>query len=328
MRGWPRRRERLALWLGLGLGLSLGLSGLAVAQEPEPGFDCRGLAAEPAPETPAAWFERSLWANHCYLFEARAVRISGEGVRALALTHQVENGLQREVAHYLDGPPLTYERLGKVGRGGWAHSDDEVPASPNAIMAHLDDFYRLRLAEDARVAGRDALRLDIEPLDAMRFGQRLWLDRATGLPLKQELLDVEGRVLETFQLTELDAPRLYAGRVRFDRLREPPPETWRPGWLPPGYVAQPVVTTSSLHGERVGHRVYSDGLSSLSLFVEPLTEDFPALAPGLHRLGISYAAVRHQELGGRVMQVMALGEVPPRVLLQVVDRLQWQPGAP
>ncbi|WP_230086243.1 MucB/RseB C-terminal domain-containing protein [Halomonas sp. 328] len=322
MQAWPWKR----LGQGMLLGLSLGWGSLAQADEP--GFDCRVLDATPVPDTPAAWFERSLWANHCYLFEARAVRISGEGVRALALSHQVEDGLQREVAHYLDGPPQTYERLGRIGRGGWAEPGSEVPASPDAIMAHLDNFYRLRLAGDERVAGRDAQRLDIEPLDAMRYGQRLWLDRDTGLPLKQELLDVEGRVLETFQLTELERPRLYDGRVRLDALREAPPETWRPGWLPPGYVAQPVVTTSSLHGERVGHRVYSDGLSSLSLFVEPLTDEHPRLAPGLHRLGISYAAVHHRELGGRPMQIVALGEVPPRVLLQVVERLRWQSEEP
>ena len=70
--------------------------------------------------------------------------------------------------------------------------------------------------------------------------------------------------------------------------------------------------------------LFSDGLSSLSLFVEPLDGEGPVLAPGMHRLGISYAAVRHLELGGSPMQVVAMGELPPRVLLKVVEEVEWR----
>nr|WP_163502866.1 MucB/RseB C-terminal domain-containing protein [Halomonas socia] len=315
----------------------LGLSGPAVAEQPsgqealaaawdsDAGFDCSVLDGVAAPDSPEGWFEFSLWANHCYVFHARAVRISSEGARTLALSHEVKDGVEREVAQFLDGPPLVFERRGRIGRGGWAEEGSEVPASPTAIMTHLSDHYRLQLNGSERIAGRNAVRLDIEPLDSLRYGHRLWLDRATALPLKQLLLDDSGRVLETFQITDLEHAYLHDGHVRLDELRQAPPDPWTPGWLPPGFAPQPVSTRSSVHDDAVGHRLFSDGLSSLSLFVEPLDADGQVLSPGMHRLGISFAAVRHDDIGGQPMQIVAMGELPPQVLLQIVEQVEWQP---
>ncbi|GGX81136.1 hypothetical protein GCM10007160_05510 [Litchfieldella qijiaojingensis] len=307
-----------------GIAQAEEIEDLASAWDSEKGFDCRVLADRPVPEVAAEWYERSLWATHCYVFRARAVRIGSGGVRTLALLHDIQDGIEREVARFLDGPPVVYERRGRIGRGSWAQDGEQAPASPTAIMAHLEDHYRLSLGGEERIAGRRTVRLDIEPLDSMRYGHRLWLDHRSSLPLKQELLDDNGRVLETFQMTELERPMLYDGHVALDELREPPSDPWQPGWLPPGYIAQPVSTSSSLHDVNVGHRLFSDGLSSLSLFVEPLDNDGPLLAPGMHRLGISYAAVRHMELGGQPMQVVVMGEAPPQVLLRVVEQVEWR----
>lgn len=334
-RGVGRRCSAVRpLTLSLLLALSLPLSPVlaadeAVAVDPyQDGYDCQRLVEQPAPTTASGWFERSLWANHCYVFKARAVRIGSDGVRTLALSHEVRDGIEHEVARFLDGEPVIFERRGRIGRGAWASADARAPASPQAIMERLGDHYRLSLGGEERIAGRAAIRLDVEPLDDMRFGQRLWLDKMTALPLKQMLLDTQGRVLETFQITDIEHPAVFGGRIDMDRVRTPPNDAWKPGWLPPGFVAQPVATASARHAEMVRHRLFSDGLSSLSMFVEPLVPERPALAPGLHRLGISYAAVRHLALGGQPMQVVAMGELPPEVLVKVVEQVSLNDDAP
>ncbi len=296
------------------------------ADQVSDGYDCQRLVGQSAPTTASGWFERSLWANHCYVFKARAVRIGSDGVRTLALSHEVRDGVEHEVARFLDGEPVIFERRGRIGRGAWASGDAEAPASPYAIMARLDDHYRLSQGGEERIAGRAAIRLDIEPLDDMRFGQRLWLDKMTALPLKQILMDTQGRVLETFQITDIEHPQVFAGTIAMDSARTPPHDVWHPGWLPPGFVAQPVVTASARQAGVVRHRLFSDGLSSLSMFVEPLASERPALAPGLHRLGISYAAVRHLSLNGEPMQVVAMGELPPEVLVRVVEQVSLSDG--
>lgn len=285
-------------------------------------FDCRRLEAVASPETALEWFERSLWASHCYAYEAQAVRIGFDGVRTLVLSHSVHDGTERGLARFLDGPPMAFERRSRIGRLNGAEAG-ALPPTPAGAAAHVDDHYRLSLGGEERIANRRARRLDIAPLDSFRYGKRLWLDAATGLTLKQSLLDETGRAVETFQLTALERPRLHAGEVRIDAVEAPSEDPWRLGWLPSGFTAQPVETRSGRHGGAVTHRLYSDGLSTLSLFVSPL-EGIEPLAPGLHRLGVSHAVVRHRELGGRQRQVVVMGEMPPRVLLRVADALSWR----
>ncbi|MCE8020013.1 negative regulator for alginate biosynthesis MucB [Halomonas sp. MCCC 1A11036] len=296
----------------------------AIAETQAERFDCRQLAEWERPGSPLEWFERSLWASHCHTFQARAVRIGIDGVRTLALSREIQDGIEREVARFLDGPSVFFERRGLIGRMTWSGGDEEVPASPAGIARHIEQYYRLGMGSDERIANRSAVRLDIEPLDGMRFGQRLWLDLQTALPLKRELIDDRGRVVETFQLTELQPPELHDGGVVLDAQRPPPEHPWRPGWLPEGFIDQPIDTHDEQRDRAIGHRLYSDGLSTLSLFVEPIEEGQERLIPGLHRLGISLAVVRHVVGDEYPMQVVVMGELPPRVLVQVAENLTWR----
>lgn len=270
------------------------------------------------------WLKRSLLAQHCVSFQARAVRAGSGGVRTLALSHEVREGVERDELTMLDDKPVTHERHG-VSAMLLDGEHGPVPASPDAIVRHLNEFYRFRLSDNHRVAGRSAVRLDIEPRDDFRYGRRQWIDVETALPLKQELLGERG-VLETFQLVELDVGQRYAGTIRVEsgtvESGTVGPELsasvgqWQPGWLPPGFVSQPVRQDPSLPDRE--HHLYSDGLATLSLFVEPLHGQ-PNLKPGVHRLGASQAAVMQRHIGDQPYQIMAMGELPPYVLQRVAS---------
>lgn len=318
---------RLAALGGVMLASLMPSFAIAAGEETENNrFDCQQLAEWEAPQTPQEWFERSLWAGHCHTFQARAVRIGVDGVRTLTLSRAIEEGVEHEVARFLDGPPLLFERHGRIGRLRWSQ-DDEASASPAGVAHHIEQYYRLSVSGRGggeRIANRSAVLLNIEPLDSMRFGHRLWLDAQTALTLKRELIDERGRVIETFQLTELQTSQLHEGGVIFDPVRPLPEQAWRPGWLPGGFTDQPVAIHSEPRDGDNEHHIYSDGLSTLSLFVEPIEEGRERLIPGLHRLGISLAVVRHVIVEGRPMQVLTMGELPPHVLVQVAESLSWQ----
>ncbi|MBA2778561.1 MucB/RseB C-terminal domain-containing protein [Billgrantia kenyensis] len=319
-----RLAVRLAAFGGIAL-MVLAAPGFAeteVGQAEAEQLDCRLMAEWDPPETPLDWFERSLWAGHCHVFQARAVRIGIDGVRTLALSRDIHDGVEREMARFLDGPPVLFERQGRIGRLSWSSEESELPVSPAGISQHVAQHYRLSIGGGERIANRSAVRLDIEPLDGLRFGHRLWLDEETALALKRELIDDRGRVVETFQLTEIQSPQLHEGGVVMDVNRSLPPETWGPEWLPNGFLEQPVATPGDQ--QEVAHRLYSDGLSTLSLFVDPIEEGRERLIPGLHRLGISLAVVRHVMVEGRPMQVVTMGELPPRVLVQVAESMAWE----
>ncbi|WP_069383504.1 MucB/RseB C-terminal domain-containing protein [Halomonas caseinilytica] len=287
-------------------------------------LDCAALDEQETPSSAEAWFVRSRWASHCYAFQASAVRIGVDGVRTLALSHDIEDGVEREVARFLDGPPAVHERRGGAARLSGLGGEGS-PERLGAGTRHLEDFYRLRLAGESRIASRHAVRLEIEPLDDQRYGRHLWLDATTALPLKQVLLDERGRAVETFQITELRNPRLYQGGIeRLSRDVDQDERAWRPGWLPDGFALQAAGTSESSH-PGVEQRIYGDGLATLSLFVEVVSGQ-KLLKPGVHRLGVSHAAVRHSELGGRPRQVVVMGELPPAVLKRVAESIEWHGG--
>lgn len=287
----------------------------APASEP---LDCASLAERDTPSSADAWFVRSQWAGHCYVFQARAVRIGVDGVRTLALSHDISEGVEREVARFLDGPPAVHKRRSGAGRLSGEHGAVRFESS----VRQLEDIYRLRLAGESRIASRRAVRLEIEPLDDQRYGRRLWLDASTALPLKQVLLDEDGRVVETFQITELKDPRLYRGKIEeISRQASRSEHSWRPGWLPAGFEQQFVAAPEASHSD-AEQQVYGDGLATLSLFVDPVSGQ-QLLKPGVHRLGVSHAAVQHRELGGRPRQIVVMGELPPSVLQRVAESVEW-----
>ncbi|OLO05631.1 MucB/RseB C-terminal domain-containing protein [Salinicola socius] len=309
----------------------LALPGAALAQSsseqpaaPET-FDCRDLAGSADDDVaPEALFLRSLWASHCYNFSARAVRISFDGVRTVALTHRVEQGIETESAKFLDGPPVSIEKRGSVDKAVKGSLGFTAGVAPGVLTRQIAQHYELQPVELERIAGRPAWRLDIEPQDGLRYGYRLWLDRETLLPLKREMIGVDGQILETFQITDLQDPTPYTDTLSLGPGQPPGNSPWQAQWLPAGFTRQPVPPDSPGRSARVEHQLYSDGLTSISLFVEPITTDRRALLPGLHRLGISYAAVRHVNHEGRPMQILVLGEAPAEVLARIATRVTWR----
>lgn len=284
-------------------------------------YDCSALTALSPPASPGDWFERSVWASHCYQYQARAVRIVDDEVVTLSVARDIQQGVERDRLHFLDGPSRSLLREGGAFRFELDHGQGAAPASPQALVEHLSHFYRLRFDGEERIANRHAIRLELLPLDAMRYGYRIWLDRQTAIPLKRTLIDERGQVLDTFQVVAMTPPERYHGKVE---LRRPPSTArldWRAGWLPGGFVAQPLMAMASDSEEPRRHKLYSDGLSTISLFVEPVAGS-RVLRPGVHRLGASHAAVRRVQREGQLLQVVAVGELPPSVLVKVAETLE------
>ncbi|MBE7369738.1 MucB/RseB C-terminal domain-containing protein [Ramlibacter pallidus] len=185
----------------------------------------------------------------------------------------------------------------------------------------IPEVYTARRVGSDRVAGFDADIVQVLPRDALRFGYRIWSEKKSGLVVKMQTLDESGKVLEqaAFSELQLDAP------VRMDKLKQmmAVPDGWRVE------KAEAVKTTAAAEGwalsrpvagfrpqscykrpaEGVLQWIFSDGLASVSLFVE------------------EYDARRHQQEGvfasgathtlTRRLQdwwVTAVGEVPMQTL--------------
>ena len=190
----------------------------------------------------------------------------------------------------------------------------------------FDRHYRLSMAGDGRVAGRDTRTVLVEPLDAYRYGYRLSADRSSGLLLKSELRSYFGRTLEQVMYTSIEfveripdaalEPESAAEELswyREDDLAAPSEglEGWDVAWLPDGFVPSARTDRSSTPTERrVAHGVFTDGLASVSVFIEPSGSQTHS---GLSTIGAvnSFGVVR----GG--FQITVLGEVPARTVERI-----------
>jgi sigma-E factor negative regulatory protein RseB len=204
-----------------------------------------------------------------------------------------------------------------------------LPIYSDAVTEH----YALVLRGRERIAGRSTRVLVIKPQDAYRYGYQLWLDQATAMPLKSQLQDEQGRVVEQILFTSISLPEYIPASALspttstegFTWLRREDPEQrrdahdskvgWRAARLPAGFQ----LAASSVHmlaDSRfpVQHLVYSDGLASVSVFVEdPRAEHEQAEGEwplGLARVGGANAYSLRQ--AGRLVTVV--GEVPAQTV--------------
>ena len=209
--------------------------------------------------------------------------------------------------------------------------------------------YEVKSLSSARVLGRAAHVIAITPLDGMRYGYRVWIDEATAMPLKTQLRDSHGGVLEQMVFTSLSLPAHIADaelettidarnyrwvrhdsgaiarwhRREWQNRREWP--SWEASALPPGFRML-ASSRQMLHGGPVQHLVFSDGLASVSVFIEHgAAGDSDAAGEDIANLGTSSAYATIVE-GYRII---AVGEVPPETVRAIAQSIRSAaPAAP
>ena len=185
--------------------------------------------------------------------------------------------------------------------------------------------YRFQIGSGDRIAGRDALRLRVEPLDMYRYGYVFEIDRDTALMLKSSTMGRDQRVLEQFQFASLamSAAPVTDARVEH-RARHPHPDhdssgaegpEWEVSWLPSGFVATDAAPRTAQR------KSFTDGFASFSVFLEPLGT---AIKPGegVERQGSTVAYTRGVMLRQRPVRITVLGEVPTNTARMVADSVR------
>ncbi len=200
----------------------------------------------------------------------------------------------------------------------------------------VEQWYEFREAGEGRKLGRAARIIEVRPRDEHRYGHRLWLDELTAMPLKIQLLDPSGNAVEQIQFVSMivpaeipDARLLPAVEVEgftwYQQERLPaaaaaisPDVGWRVDQPPPGFeLSESHVRTLPGSEHPVEHLVYSDGVASVSVFVEPAEASDEELS-GLSRLGAAHAFTITRD--GR--QITAVGEVPPGTVERIARSLR------
>ena len=123
----------------------------------------------------------------------------GNLVRTSRITHLLEGRNEYEKLEVLDGKPREYVRTNEEivcyvpeTRSMLVEkrvTKDVFPAIISASPIDLAQHYNIKKGESDRIAGYDCESVVLQPKDGLRYGYKLWADKATGLLLRVQTLD-------------------------------------------------------------------------------------------------------------------------------------------
>jgi sigma-E factor negative regulatory protein RseB len=303
------------------------------------------LAEEPARETPAHWLERMNEALTTRNYDGTFSHWHGGHVEMLRIIHRVQDGTVSERLASLDGSGREFIRTGasltcylpdKRTVLVEQRPPQESLVSFPAVNDQTASFYDIREVNRTRLNRRDTHVITVSPKDEYRYGYRLWIDDSTAMPLKTQLCDARGHVIEQIVFASLTLParipdsafKPEVSTAGFQWLRnESAPSAATLAWnamsLPPGFRMS-ARSAQTLPGstDRVDHLVFTDGLASVSVFVESQRRaqaDQPSM-PESATVGSSSAF--STVVDGH--KITAVGEVPPDTVRFIANQVKAQ----
>ena len=316
------------------------------------------VATAVAAEEPTQWLQRMNQALTTRNYDGTFSHWHGGKVEMLRIIHRVQDGAVAERLVSLDGSGREFIRSGpdlvcylpdkKTVLVEKRPADESLLGGFPAVNPQTTAFYDIQEVARTRLNRRDTHLITVTPRDEFRYGYRLWIDESTGMPLKTQLCDGRGRVIEQIVFASLTlSSRIPDSAFKpdvstdgFQWLRneslpgKEPPENaslvWNALKLPPGFkMAARSAQVMPGSTDPVSHLVFSDGMASVSVFVEVETKsreasDEQTVTEESARLGSS--SVYSTTMGGR--KVTAVGEVPPATVRSIASSFSTQGPSP
>jgi sigma-E factor negative regulatory protein RseB len=285
-----------------------------------------------------AWLTRAAQAARELNYTGTIVYQIGPRVESSRITHLFDSGREYAKLVNLDGPAREVVRTqgevrcyypdAKLVRVEPGTFRNVFPSLSAEQQESLSRYYDFRVLADDRVGGRPVQVVVFDPRDGLRYGHRFWSDRATGLLLRASVLNERGESIEQFSFSDLTM------NARIEPAMVEPswpsvPSDWQvlegvagdvvsqdTGWVvtrvPPGF-AKIMEGYRKLRGrrERVAHIVLSDGLVSVSVFVEPGIASTAPAGP-TQKGGLNVYRVRQDD-----HLITVMGETPGATVRQI-----------
>lgn len=259
-------------------------------------------------------------ALHSMNYSGTLVHIKGDDVNTLRIEHEVANGVENEVVTSLN------DTKGAVSS-----------QTPNFSLAMLPDsiekmrkVYSLDVGAMKKVAKRNCQIVVARPKDKMRYLQKYCIDKQTGLPLDYSLINNKRQTVERFTFTDvaisiaqgMDKVDVAASTAQTRMPESVPMGKWSIEVLPKGFHFGRHVASQQAEmqkGPDTEHFVLTDGLSSISVFIAPITTAEPKSISSLSSGALN--VLTSQKNNHRITLV---GEVPRTTMQSILSNLKYQ----
>jgi sigma-E factor negative regulatory protein RseB len=310
---------------------------LVTAQTQSPSAASSAVDNKAADRSVSEWLMRMHEASRQHAYVGTFVVSTGGNMSSARIWHVCDGEQQVERVESLTGAPRsTFRRNDQVmtflpeRRVVVVEKRESLGLFPNLLRSNdssIAQFYSVLVTGPERVAGFEADVLQLRPVDGLRFGYRIWSEKKTGLVVKLQTLDGDGQVLEQSAFSELQLTvpvsmtKLNQMMTKTEGYQVEKPDMVKTtasaeGWVMkhsvPGFKPMScykrLVRAGGIH-EGTLQWVFSDGLASVSLFVETFDRR-RHVQPGIQALGATHMLTRR--VGDWWLTVV--GEVPPQTL--------------
>ncbi|EKF9124689.1 sigma-E factor regulatory protein RseB [Vibrio cholerae] len=202
----------------------------------------------------------------------------------------------------------------------------------NTDVAELSRYYDFVKVGRAREAGAACQVLRVVPKDGLRYSYVVWVDEKSHLPLRADLLDRDGEVLEQYRTISFSVSERLAeimaglNKVQLPEVLKLPKgsvqETfWQVTWVPDGFQAMELNRYRMAMTERlVESQMYSDGLFNFSVYVS--ASDNYSLKGQLVRQGrrTLLSVVKGEN------EISVVGDIPPATAQRIAQSVMFGVG--
>ncbi|MDA0149700.1 sigma-E factor regulatory protein RseB [Vibrio sp. LaRot3] len=198
----------------------------------------------------------------------------------------------------------------------------------NSDIKELAEDYDFIQVGRAREAGSACQVIRVVPKDGLRYSYILWVDEKTHLPLRADLVDRDGEVLEQYRtisysvndhiaeilskLNDVKLPQVLS--LPKGKLKE---TFWDVEWIPKGFEAKDLNRYRMAITERmVESQMYSDGLFSFSVYISE--RDDQSVKGQVVRQG---RRTMHTLVNGN-MEISVIGDIPPATAKRIAQSVK------
>ncbi|EOX3376241.1 sigma-E factor regulatory protein RseB [Vibrio cholerae] len=275
-------------------------------------------------------------------YELSYILVKKNSIEPLLYRHARQDDQQLAHLVYLSGPVREVTRRGdevsyiEPGVEPFTIESGNMvaPTIPmlNTDVAELSRYYDFVKVGRAREAGAACQVLRVVPKDGLRYSYVLWVDEKSHLPLRADLLDRDGEVLEQYRTISFSVSERLAeimaglNKVQLPEVLKLPKgsvqETfWQVTWVPDGFQAMELNRYRMAMTERlVESQMYSDGLFNFSVYVS--ASDNYSLKGQLVRQG---RRTLHSVVKGE-NEISVVGDIPPATAQRIAQSVMFGVG--
>lgn len=272
-------------------------------------------------------------------YEMSYVLIRKSSIEPLVYRQANDNDTRFAQLMYLSGPVREVIRRGdqvsyiEPGIDPFTIASDKMVAPLMPMLSvdteRLKAYYDFVKVGRAREAGAPTQVVRVVPKDGQRYSYILWIDEQTALPLRADLIDRDGEILEQYRTVSYSVTdHLVPIMKSLEQATLPDVVTlpdssvdeisWSADWMPRGFESKKMQSHPLLGSDRiVESQIYSDGLFQFSIYVAP--EDDLSLKRQLVRQGrrtLQSAVVNQHE-------VIVVGDIPPSTAQRILQSVTF-----